>query len=303
MVWDEADKMLGMGFGDQLVKIMKCVRTDKQMLMFSATWPRKVRELANQYMLKDDGDDSEVVQCCVGQMDQHTANPNVEQQFIFCTEAEKLDHLERFLRKNKYLRSLIFVERMHKSEALKRALKAKDFRAVECIHGNCTQKKREWLLAAFKRGQIHHLIATDVASRGLHIDGIDFVINFDLPGPRQDFEDYVHRIGRTARAGKYGTAISYFVEPLDTVLRDKMVAMLQTAKQKVPERLMTMKNQKDSIPGNVWFQLTKQRASLQLTERKTRKKLEAMKRKAAASNALTKKQKIKKKHKKGMVWK
>lgn len=197
LVIDEADRMFDMGFISDLRFILRRLPPfdKRQNLMFSATLNQRVMELAYEFM-----NAPEKVSITPEKM---TAE-KIEQVIYHTGRKEKFSLLLGLLRRDAMERTMIFVNTKREGEHLHNLLNANDF-TCKMISGDVDQKKRMRILESFKDGKLAILIATDVASRGLHIDGVSHVINYDLP---QDCEDYVHRIGRTARAGSMGKAIS-----------------------------------------------------------------------------------------------
>ncbi|MDY0267951.1 DEAD/DEAH box helicase [Trichloromonas sp.] len=204
LVIDEADRMFDMGFIKDLRYILRKLPPfeKRQTMLFSATMSQRVTELAYEFM-----DLAEKVEILPEQV---TAE-RVEQILYHAARREKFPLLLGLLRKEAEAeRVLIFVNTKKEAEHLTERLKANDLKAA-VISGDIAQNKRMRILADFKEGKLTFLVATDVASRGIHIDAVSHVINYDLP---QDAEDYVHRIGRTARAGAIGKAISFADEDL-----------------------------------------------------------------------------------------
>ena len=239
-MWDEADKLLDMGFKPQLDKIMRVIRGDKQMLMFSATWPQSVRQMACEHMLDRNGGDQNVVQVAVGSMNKFNANEDITQKFIFLkSDWDKDDALFRFLEEHPNSKVLVFMSMKRQCQYMERRTYREGFRA-DSIHGDKKQAQRETALDKFRRGRTKILFATDVAGRGIHVDDIDYVINYDMPD--RGFEDYIHRIGRTARAGRKGVAISLFVPKFDSWCAKEVIKVLETCKQPVPKELRNMSN-------------------------------------------------------------
>jgi ATP-dependent RNA helicase RhlB len=197
LVIDEADRMFDMGFIADLRFILRRLPPfdQRQNLMFSATLNLRVMELAYEFM-----NSPEKVSVTPEKM---TAE-RVEQVLYHASRKEKFPLLLGLLRRDGMERTMIFINTKREGEYLHDRLNANGF-PCRIISGDVEQKKRLRILEDFKDGSLQILIATDVASRGLHIDGVSHVINYDLP---QDAEDYVHRIGRTARAGAEGKAIS-----------------------------------------------------------------------------------------------
>ncbi len=204
MVIDEADRMFDMGFIKDLRFILRRLPPfeKRQTMLFSATLSPRVMELAYEFM-----DLAEKVRI---EPEQVTAE-RIEQVLYHASRREKFPLLLGLLRQEEMAaRVLLFVNTKKEAEHLTERLKANDFKAA-VISGDIPQTKRMRILEDFKNGRLAFLVATDVASRGLHIEGVTHVINYDLP---QDPEDYVHRIGRTARAGAEGKAISFADEDL-----------------------------------------------------------------------------------------
>jgi ATP-dependent RNA helicase RhlB len=201
VVLDEADRMFDLGFiSDLRYLLRRCPSTEhRRNLLFSATLSAKVLELAYEHM----GDPVSVKI----EADTMTAD-KVRQVMYYPGNHEKIPLLIGLLQKMQPERTMIFINTKYEAENVWRWLKGNDF-SVEVISGDVRQKKRERLLQQFKNGELDIVIATDVAARGLHIPGVTHVFNYDLP---DDKEDYVHRIGRTARAGTEGDAISFACE-------------------------------------------------------------------------------------------
>ncbi len=196
LVVDEADQMLDLGFIVPLRRIVKLVPERRQTLFFSATMPKTISDLADSLL-------TDPVQVAVAPV--ATTVESVEQSVIFVSGAAKPAALERVLADPAMQRVLVFTRTKHGADKVVRNLANGGVEAA-AIHGNKSQPQRERALAAFKNGRTRVLIATDIAARGIHVEGVTHVINYDLPNVP---ESYVHRIGRTARAGAAGIAISF----------------------------------------------------------------------------------------------
>ena len=193
---DEADEMLDIGFKEELNKIIDSMPEERQSLLFSATLSDDVKRLANK-MLKN----PQEVLVSSGL----STAASVKQCAIICEEEEKLTILTRLLEINNPSSAIIFGRTKRRADELSKALQKAGFLS-KALHGDLTQKERSNVMDGFKSGLFKILVATDVAARGIHVDGVEVVYNFDLP---QEVEYYVHRIGRTGRAGMEGTSISF----------------------------------------------------------------------------------------------
>jgi ATP-dependent RNA helicase RhlE len=196
LVLDEADQMLDMGFVNDVKKIVKLTPKNRQTLFFSATMPIAIRELAEMFLT----DPSTVTVSPVS-----STAENVEQRIYFVDKTEKRNLLYHLIKNENLSNVLVFSRTKHGADNVVKALRKKDIPA-EAIHGDKSQNARQRVLDAFKNKEIGVLVATDIAARGIDIDQLPFVINFDLPNIP---ETYVHRIGRTGRAGNGGIAISF----------------------------------------------------------------------------------------------
>ncbi len=213
LVLDEADRMLDMGFIHDIRTIVAKLPAARQTLMFSATMPRAIADLAAQ-MLR------EPVKVAVTPV--ASTAERVEQRLIRVDRSSKAVVLIDVLRREPIDRALIFTRTKHGADKVARLLNGAGI-ATEAIHGNKSQSQRERVLAAFRKGVVKTLVATDIAARGIDVDGISHVLNFDVPNLP---ETYVHRIGRTARAGADGVAISLcddeevaFVRDIEKLIR------------------------------------------------------------------------------------
>ena len=210
LVLDEADQMLDMGFIHALRQIAPLLATPRQTMMFSATMPKLMTELAASFL----NDPIRVQVAPPGK-----AIEKIEQSVHFVAKAAKNDLLIELLDKHRNERAIVFGRTKHGCEKLHKMLEAKGFASVS-IHGNKSQGQRERAIEGFKNGKLRVLVATDVAARGLDIPEVKHVYNYDLPNVA---ENYVHRIGRTARAGADGMAIA-FCAP------DEMIELLDIQK-------------------------------------------------------------------------
>src|SRR5690625_4570214 len=198
-VLDEADEMLNMGFIDDIKAILHAMPEERQTLLFSATMPKEIREIATTLM-------KEPVEIKVKAKEMTVKN--IDQYFMEVPERHKFDTLTNHFDIHAPQLAIVFTRTKKRVDEITDGLQIRGFRA-EGIHGDLTQGKRTSVLNKFKQERIEILVATDVAARGLDISGVTHVYNFDIP---QDPESYVHRIGRTGRAGRKGEAIS-FVTP------------------------------------------------------------------------------------------
>ncbi|QCR44965.1 ATP-dependent RNA helicase [Curtobacterium sp. SGAir0471] len=199
LVLDEADEMLKMGFAEDVETILAETPDDKQVALFSATMPAQIRRISQQYLT----DPSEIT---VKTKTKTAAN--ITQRYLMVSYPQKVDALTRILEVEDFEGMIIFVRTKSETETLAEKLRARGY-AAAAISGDVAQAQRERTVNQLKTGKLDILVATDVAARGLDVDRITHVVNFDIP---VDIESYVHRIGRTGRAGRKGDSIS-FVTP------------------------------------------------------------------------------------------
>jgi ATP-dependent RNA helicase DeaD len=226
VVLDEADRMLDIGFRPDIERILRKCPLKRQTLLMSATLPDPIKRLVSRYMT----DPTHL------HMTPNTPTVDKIRQSYFTVEAEKkFDLLKMVIEREKPRQCLIFIERKRWADNLYRQLKWAVPKAA-VIHGDLPQSQRERIMAAFRTGEIKYLIATDVMSRGIDVDDLSHVINYDLP---TDIENYVHRIGRTGRIGKDGIAISFVTPEQGGMLTDIEVTI---------NRLID----RDELPGE-WY--------------------------------------------------
>ncbi|WP_183095450.1 DEAD/DEAH box helicase [Nocardioides stalactiti] len=204
LVLDEADEMLNMGFAEDVETILADTPDTKQVALFSATMPKQIRNLSQKYL-------NDPVEISI-ERKTRTAE-NITQRYLICSYPQKVDALTRILEVENFEGMIVFVRTKNETETLAEKLRARGFGAA-AINGDVAQAVRERTVNQLKAGKLDILVATDVAARGLDVERITHVVNYDIP---TDTESYVHRIGRTGRAGRSGDAIS-FVTPRERYL-------------------------------------------------------------------------------------
>ena len=219
VILDEADEMLNMGFIEDIESILSNVPEEHQTLLFSATMPEPIRKIAERFM-----ENPSLVKVKAKEM----TVDRIQQYYLELKEAEKFDALTRLLDIQTPELAIVFGRTKRRVDELATALNLRGYTA-EGIHGDLSQAKRMSVLKKFKEGNIDVLVATDVAARGLDISGVTHVYNFDIP---QDAESYVHRIGRTGRAGKTGMAVSFI-----TYREKSQLQVIEKTTKKRMERL------------------------------------------------------------------
>lgn len=242
LVLDEADEMLNMGFIDDIKEIITATPSSRQTLLFSATMPKEIRALGEQFL-----SNPEHVKIEAKQM---TADL-IEQYFIKCRDDEKFDILTRLLDVQTPKQAIVFCRTKKRVDEVGRGLSLRGFNA-ELIHGDITQQKRTSVINQFRNGEIELLVATDVAARGLDISGVTHVYNYDIS---QDPESYVHRIGRTGRAGNEGSSMTFvtsnempYLRTIESLTRKQMMPMkpptLKEAQQGQVQQLIDQMNER-----------------------------------------------------------
>ena len=228
VVLDEADEMLNMGFREDMETILGEIENEHQTALFSATMPQAILDITDKYQ-------KEAVMVKVTKKE--LTIPLIRQYYFVVKSIYKEEVISRLLELYGFKRSIIFCNTKRMVDELAENLKARGYQA-EGLHGDMTQKQRDFVMSRFKRGSLEILIATDVAARGIDVDDLEAVFNYDIP---QDIEYYVHRIGRTGRAGKEGMAFTfaygrdlYKIRDIERVCKTKMM------EQRIPKAAQIM---------------------------------------------------------------
>merc|ERR1719347_2095208 len=215
--------MLDMGFEPQVRSVLQAINEEKQTLMFSATWPEEVQDLASEFL-------EEYTFMNIGSVEL-SANKNIHQEVVVTTK----DYKEEKMADKKVL---VFTERKATVDRLERYMRNRRMRAMG-IHGDKSQLARTNTIQRFRDGTCKVMIATDVAARGLDISNVDWVVNYDFP---LDIENYIHRIGRTGRASKKGNSLTYMTSE-DARFAEKLIKILKEAGQEIPEDLIQLQRE------------------------------------------------------------
>jgi ATP-dependent RNA helicase DeaD len=199
LILDEADRLLDLGFAPDIRRIVERLPARRQTALFSATLTPEVRQIARRYTTNA---------AVVTIKPEEPTIDLIDQAWVEVFEADKVKALREILDRDDVERALVFRRTKHGVDTLVRKLRDHGY-PVAALHGDLAQHERERVLEAFRRGKLKTLVATNLASRGLHVDDIGHVVNFDLP---EDHETYVHRVGRTGRAGRRGVALTFVTE-------------------------------------------------------------------------------------------
>lgn len=236
LVLDEADRMLDMGFSEDILKIVAEMPRERQTILFSATMPQKITALANSIM-----NDPVQVKIAVSKPAE-----NIDQSVYVCKESDKTALVKHVLSSHGSSRVILFAGAKQKVKELGILLSRRGYNAA-AMHSDLEQKQRDEVMLAFKAGRIDILVATDIVARGIDIDDIKLVINYDVP---HDAEDYVHRIGRTARAGREGSAVTLVGERDVPSLREiENLLEIEIPRAVLPEGFMAPSEQTDLSKG------------------------------------------------------
>lgn len=233
IILDEADEMLNMGFREDIDTILEKVPEEKQTVLFSATMPREIMELTTKYQKEP---------LHIKAAHKELTVPSIDQYYLEVSESSKLEVLSRLIDTNNVKLALVFCNTKRRVDELTSSLQSRGYSA-EALHGDMKQEQRDRVMAKFRRGNIDILIATDVAARGIDVDDVEAVFNYDLPN---DEEYYVHRIGRTGRAGRAGKAFTFIVGRDIYKLKDIQRYTKSTVQLMKPPTLMDVEENKMS---------------------------------------------------------
>jgi len=237
----------------QIKTIIAQIPQERQTLFFTATWPKQVQKLAATYLKKP-------VTIAMGEQGVLHANKSITQNVLIMSQREKDERLTALLKEigdtsdpYKYPKTIIFAGKKHVVQKLADSLWSQGM-AVDSLHGDREQWERSKVIEAFKeapgRDPLRMLIATDVAARGLDVKDVQNVINYDFPSGKGGVEDYVHRIGRTGRAGATGTAYTFFDPSADGRAAPELVTIMSRAGQEIPDKLQELANRNQGGGGN-----------------------------------------------------
>jgi superfamily II DNA/RNA helicase len=217
VVLDEADRMLDMGFEDELMKIHDELTGPHQTLLFSATLFPEIKKMAKRYC-------PDFIEVIVGSP--RSIAGTVEHVMLDVSEDQKIDALRELINENTGGKMIVFFNTIKKTDLITQKLKRMGMRGVDCLHSKRDQDTRERLIGNFRGTQLNVLLASDVVARGLDIPDVELVVNFDVPSHSEDF---IHRLGRTGRAGKSGRAMSFYtshdklkVASIEKLINDKI---------------------------------------------------------------------------------